>query len=176
MTLTSRRISVVPHVEGSFWMVFQIVVQSEYENFRLIYVKIKLQLPRRQLCNSFRTFAAHESRYRKPRFLFGENMSWWNNRRQINRKQTVVLSYFINTKSNQTQIGGIAVFTKEHAGFALASIHNNIGSLKDNIHCVCSEGFEPVWMLQIPLDNPQLYRILDIFGKVTIQCELGTGV
>jgi len=45
-------------------MVFQIVVQSEYENFRLIYVKIKLQLPRRQLCNSFRTFAAHDSRLR----------------------------------------------------------------------------------------------------------------
>jgi len=40
MTLASRGISVVPHVEGFILNGFQIDVQGEYENVHLVYVKI----------------------------------------------------------------------------------------------------------------------------------------
>ena len=74
---------------------------------------------------------------------------------------TVNKPYFINKKSNQIQNGGNPVFDKEHSGLALALIHNNIGSLKDEIHSVCSERFGIVWIPQIPFDEPTLQLFSD---------------
>jgi len=42
MTLTSKRISVVPAVEEFVSNGFQIVVQAKYENLHFAHVKIKL--------------------------------------------------------------------------------------------------------------------------------------
>jgi len=81
MTLTSRRISVVPHVEGSFWMVSKLLFSRNTRTSALYVSKSNCSCPGAN-------FATHSGRlqlmsrdFGKPRFIFGEILSWWNNRR-----------------------------------------------------------------------------------------------